>query len=203
MADYLQLLIFYAFALLALVSSLVLILSNNPVRCALALVLTFFASAGVWILAQAEFLALVLILVYVGAVMTLFLFVIMMLNINIVTTRSRIMRSLPLGFIVVCLLALVLGVAIRPDHFNLPLLNQAEIDTLDVINVEQLGLVLYNKYAYAFEIAGALLLVSIIAAISLAHRDPRKRKVQEPRAQIQVHRDDRVRLIKMKTEKYE
>lgn len=203
MENFLQLTIFYILAFVAVASAVLVVLSNNPVRSALSLVLTFFASAGIWILAQAEFLALVLVLVYVGAVMTLFLFVIMMLDINVVTLRSRVLRSLPIGFIVILLLAILLGVAVTPEYFNLPHLAQAQMDSGQVINVEQLGLVLYNKYAYAFEIAGALLLVAIIAAISLTHREPRERKSQEPRAQIKVRREDRIQLVQMDTEKYE
>ncbi|HAT5042599.1 TPA: NADH-quinone oxidoreductase subunit J, partial [Legionella pneumophila] len=75
--------IFYVFALLTVLSAVMVISQNNPVRCVLFLVLTFFTSAVLWVLAEAEFLALILILVYVGAVMTLFLFVVMMLNIDI------------------------------------------------------------------------------------------------------------------------
>ena len=73
--------IFYAFAGLTVLAAFLAVIQRNPVRCVLFLVLTFFGSAGVWLLAHAEFLALILVLVYVGAVMTLFLFVVMMLNI--------------------------------------------------------------------------------------------------------------------------
>ena len=67
--------IFYAFAGLTILAAFLAVIQRNPVRCVLFLVLTFFGSAGVWLLAHAEFLALILVLVYVGAVMTLFLFV--------------------------------------------------------------------------------------------------------------------------------
>lgn len=82
--------IFYIFALLTVLSAVMVISQNNPVRCVLFLVLTFFTSAVLWILAEAEFLALILILVYVGAVMTLFLFVVMMLNIDIERDRKSV-----------------------------------------------------------------------------------------------------------------
>ena len=71
-----QQIIFMIFAIMAVGAALMVVISNNPVHSALFLVLTFFAMAGIWILAQAEFLALILVLVYVGAVMTLFLFVV-------------------------------------------------------------------------------------------------------------------------------
>jgi NADH-quinone oxidoreductase subunit J len=201
MVNYLPLIIFYVFACLAVLSALWVILSNNPVHSVLALVLTFFASAGVWLLAQAEFLALVLILVYVGAVMTLFLFVIMMLDINVVTLRARIFRSLPLGLLVAVLFSVFLGGLLQTEQFNRHSVHQGALPTQ--INVEQIGLVLYTQYAYAFVLAGVILLSAIIASICLAHRNPRARKSQDPRAQIQVRSIDRVRMVNMPPEQYE
>ena len=79
----LQQCVFFIFAALLIAAALMTVLLRNPVRCALFLVLAFFAAAALWILLEAEFLGLILILVYVGAVMTLFLFVIMTLNIEL------------------------------------------------------------------------------------------------------------------------
>src|SRR4051794_12871027 len=107
--------IFYIFAALAIVSAGLVISQNNPVRCVLFLVLTFFASAMLWILAEAEFLALILILVYVGAVMTLFLFVVMMLNIDTESMKGHFMRYLPFGLILVALLVSLLLIAIPKE----------------------------------------------------------------------------------------
>ena len=89
--------IFYIFAGLAVLSALLAVTQNNPVRCVLFLVLTFFSCAIVWLLAEAEFLGLILVLVYVGAVMTLFLFVVMMLNIDTESLRTHFRRYLPLA----------------------------------------------------------------------------------------------------------
>ncbi len=110
--------IFYIFALLTVLSALMVISQNNPVRCVLFLVLTFFTSAVLWVLAEAEFLALILILVYVGAVMTLFLFVVMMLNIDIESMKSHLIKYLPFGLIIVALLTGLLMVAIPKDLFK-------------------------------------------------------------------------------------
>ena len=111
MHELLNQVVFYVFAALAVGSALMVISENNPVRCVLFLVLTFFASSVLWILVEAEFLALILVLVYVGAVMTLFLFVVMMLNIDIESMKSHFIRYLPFGLIIVALLVGLLMVA--------------------------------------------------------------------------------------------
>ena len=88
---------FYIFSAILVGSAVLVVSLRNPVFCALALVLAFFTSAGLWILLEAEFLALTLILVYVGAVMVLFLFVVMMLDINLAVLREGFTRYLPFG----------------------------------------------------------------------------------------------------------
>ena len=87
------------------------ITQNNPVRCVLFLVLTFFSSAVLWLLQGAEFLSLILILVYVGAVMTLFLFVVMMLDVDIEADKNQLWRYMPFGLVLVALLVGLLLVA--------------------------------------------------------------------------------------------
>ncbi|KTD34770.1 NADH-quinone oxidoreductase chain J [Legionella moravica] len=211
--------IFYIFAALAVGSALMVISQNNPVRCVLFLVLTFFASSVLWILMEAEFLALILVLVYVGAVMTLFLFVVMMLNIDVESMTSHFLRYLPFGLIVVALLVGILLVAVPTDSFKSTTQIQQEV-TVDgsqlivapgdentikpqsnVSNTEALGLVLYTDYFLAFELAAVLLLVAIISAITLVHRTTVRSKKQNITQQIMTRRNDRVQLISMKSEK--
>lgn len=196
-----QQLIFYIFAATVVGSAIMVVVLNNPVRCALFLVLAFLASAGLWILAYAEFLALVLVLVYVGAVMTLFLFVIMMLDINIVSMRRHFVRYLPFGLIVVGLLVLLIVMAVRPEHFDFARLTQAVIKEAQLSNVASIGRVLYTEYVYAFELAAVLLLVAIVSAIALAHRGSQTNKTQSILKQLLVRRDERVHLVKMRAEK--
>lgn len=193
---------------------------NNPVRCVLFLVLTFFASAGIWILAEAEFLALILVLVYVGAVMTLFLFVVMMLNIDVESIKGHLMRYLPFGLILVAFLTALLMTAIPNNAFessvqtqqtNLAVSGSELINTgagesqvssqTAVSNTEALGLVLYTDYLLAFELAAVILLVAIVAAITLAHRGVVRSKQQDIKQQIMTRSEDRVQLITMKSEK--
>lgn len=218
MQDTLALVTFYIFAALAVGSALMVITQNNPVRCVLFLVLTFFASSVLWILAEAEFLALILVLVYVGAVMTLFLFVVMMLNIDIESMKSHFMRYLPLGLIFIAFLTGLLMVTIPTDRFKSsvevktlsPVAEQSSQDNFSantvenqatISNTEALGLVLYTDYFLAFELAAAILLVAIVSAITLAHRGVIRSKRQNIRDQIMTRPEDRVQLINMKSEK--
>jgi NADH-quinone oxidoreductase subunit J len=207
--------IFYFFAGLALFSAVMVITQNNPVRCVLFLVMTFFASSVLWIMLTAEFLALILILVYVGAVMTLFLFVVMMLNIDTESLKSHFAKYLPFGMILVALLVSLLLVAVPDDWFTrgveqsipVPQIidshDAADVTTLEkkLSNTEQIGLVLYTDYVLAFELAAVLLLVAIISAISLAHRGIIRSKRQTIKKQIMTRREDRVSLVSLKSEK--
>ncbi|NOR67178.1 MAG: NADH-quinone oxidoreductase subunit J, partial [Woeseiaceae bacterium] len=95
-----QAVLFYFFAAALFAAALGVILSRNPVHAALFLVLAFFQSAVLWLLAEAEFLAIVLVLVYVGAVMVLFLFVVMMLDVNVEQEKGGYARYLPLGLLI-------------------------------------------------------------------------------------------------------
>lgn len=192
--------IFYLFATLAVGSALAVITVRNPVHSALSLVITFFASSGIWMLLHAEFLSLILLLVYVGAVMTLFLFVVMMLNIDVEDKRKGFVNYWPLGIVVVLMLTGLIIASLGPNYFGIVQMPQPAPQGVGYSNLEHLGELLYSDYAYPFEIAGVLLLAAMIAAISLAYRGPVRRKVQDPAAQIAVRPQDRVRLVKMPSE---
>ncbi|VVC75218.1 NADH-quinone oxidoreductase subunit J [Aquicella siphonis] len=192
--------IFYIFAAIAVCSAFAVISVRNPVRSVLSLVVTFFSMAGIWMMLRAEFLSLILLLVYVGAVMTLFLFVVMMLNIDVEYKRSGFVRYLPFGVILVLLLAGLTIAAVGPRYFGLSQMPVPLPEPADYSNIRQLGSLLYTEYAYPFEIAGVLLLAAIVAAITLTHRGPVKRKAQNVAEQLAVRPEDSVRLIKMAAE---
>ena len=192
--------IFYVFAALTLASALMVITAKNPIQAALSLVLTFFLSAGIWLLLEAEFLAISLILVYVGAVMVLFLFVVMMLDINIAQLRAGFIRYLPIGLLVAIILAVLLVMAVGPAHFGLAQFVEPARHAADYSNVRELGRVMYTVYVYPFEIAAIILLVAIIAAIALTHRRRPETKRQDPIQQIAVKREDRMRVVDMVSE---
>ncbi len=197
----LEQIVFYAAAVTIVFAGIMVIGSRNPVRGALFLVLAFVASAILWILLEAEFLALALIFVYVGAVMTLFLFVVMMLDINLEPMKTRFVRYLPLGLLVMALVLVLVIFAVAPQHFGTAKYAVPQHASASYSNVKELGSVLYTTYMYPFELASVLLLVAIIAAISLALPSSRKRRLQRPGEQVQVKREDRLRMVKMQAEK--
>jgi NADH-quinone oxidoreductase subunit J len=199
--------LFYLFSLALVVSGLKVITSRNPVQSALFLVLSFFSAAAIWMLLQAEFLSILLVLVYVGAVMVLFLFVVMMLDINIDVLRKDFGSFIPVaalvGGIIVLEMALVLwhgyGGTTTPLH---DAVTQAAAATNGepMSNTRLIGKVIYTDYIFAFEVAGLVLLVAIIAAISLTVSHAKDSKRQVISDQLKVRREDRVRLVKMKSE---
>ncbi len=192
-----QLFVFYFFATVMVLSALRMITVRNPVHAALFLVLTFFTSAALWLLLEAEFLAIALVLVYVGAVMVLFLFVVMMLDINVAKMREGFIRFMPIGVFVALIMVLEMALVVGSKLFDV---QQPEPAAADFSNTEALGRVLYTDYIYPFEIAGVILLVAIIAAITLTLRRRPETKYQNPARQIKARREERVRLVKMNSE---
>ena len=159
-------LFFYLFAGVMLTSGLMVVVSRNPVYSVLFLILAFFNAAGMFVLIGAEFLAMLLVVVYVGAVAVLFLFVVMMLDINFAEMRAGFQKYLPLGLAVGGILVFELITVMYGDAFS-----DTSLQTVAKIpNTTQLGGVLYTKYAFLFQIAGLILLVAMIGAISLTMR---------------------------------
>ena len=194
--------IFYIFGEMLLLSATMVVVIKNPIHAALFLVLSFFSSAAVWLLLNAEFLAIALVLVYVGAVMVLFLFVVMMLDINLSTFKDGFARYFPLGIIIALLMVVAMGMIVGSDYFATDTYKQ--IDTsMTSSNTKLLGYAIYTDYLYQFEIAGAILLVAIIAAISLSMSKSKITKSTHPNEQVSVKKEDRLRVVKMKTEKKE
>ncbi|MGI9315751.1 MAG: NADH-quinone oxidoreductase subunit J [bacterium] len=190
---------FYIFSAILVFAAAMVVTIRNPVKSALFLVLAFFSAACIWITLEAEFLAIVLVLVYVGAVMVLFLFVVMMLDIDLAVLRAGFARYLPVGSVIALLLileiALVMTNSFGPGEFSVPAAHPA-----DYSNTKELGRLLYTVYVYPFEIAAVILLVAIIAAIALTMRRRPDSKYIDPTAQIKVSREDRLKIIKMKSE---
>ncbi|MHB8534490.1 MAG: NADH-quinone oxidoreductase subunit J [Sulfuricaulis sp.] len=194
-------LVFYFFAAALVFASVMVITVRNPVKAALYLVLAFVSAAGLWLLLEAEFLAIVLVLVYVGAVMVLFLFVVMMLDINLVRLREGFGEYLPIGGLVAVLLVAEMTIVLSSDHFGPQQMPGSGALPEGYSNTRVLGRLLYTVYAYPFEIAAAILLVAIVAAIALTLRRRKDSKYQNPAQQIHVRREDRVRVVKMRSEK--
>ena len=168
-----QALAFYLFAGIAVASGVMVITARNPVHSVLFLILAFFNAAGLFVLMGAEFLAMILIVVYVGAVAVLFLFVVMMLDINFTELRKGALTYLPIGLLVGLILlvelVLIFGAwVVSPGASSAALAPTPSAD--QITNTHALGMVIYTNYVYLFQIAGLVLLVAMIGAIVLTHR---------------------------------
>ncbi|MEN3791868.1 NADH-quinone oxidoreductase subunit J [Fulvimarina sp. MAC3] len=186
----LQAFFFYIFAFIAVGSALMVVLSKNPVHSVLFLILTFVASAGLFLLAGAEFLALILIVVYVGAVAILFLFVVMMLDLDIGQLKSRAVQYAPFGAIIAVLLLAELIIAGSGSVSDPTMATQTTLPMVEAggaSNIEALGNVLYTRYILFFQLAGLILFVAMVGAIVLTLRH--KEKVRRQSIPDQVARN--------------
>ena len=194
-----QLICFYAFAAITVGAALAVISVRSPVHAALCLVLTFFSTACVWLLADAEFLAIALVLVYVGAVMVLFLFVVMMLDIDLVPLREGFVRAMPVGLIVavVMLVEMLTLIGVRSMQIAPP---ADPAVAAGVSNTTWLANALFSQFLLPFEVAALILTVAIVAAIPLTLRRRVGVKTQDPAKQVMVTARDRIRIVKMRAE---
>ncbi|WP_435626249.1 NADH-quinone oxidoreductase subunit J [Candidatus Ferrigenium straubiae] len=191
--------VFYLFAALTVFAGLRVITARNPVHAVLFLVLAFIASAGIWLLLEAEFLAITLVLVYVGAVMVLFLFVVMMLDINLVQLRQDLWRWLPFGAVLAGLMAFEMIWVLGSTEASAG--KTAVKHAADYSNTKELGRLIYTDYVYPFEIAAVLLLVAMVAAIALTLRRRKDAKSQVIAEQLAVKKADRLRVVSMPAER--
>ncbi len=191
--------IFYFFSFIALLSSVLVISCRNPVHSVLALIATFFAVAGLFILLGAEFLAMLMMIVYVGAVAVLFLFVVMMLDIDFIELRVGFSRYLPAGIIFGAVLVFELGVMLGSwnlsENINLTISSPIPIDTTNTVALSR---VIYTKYIYLFQSAGLILFVAMIGAIVLTFRENPTVKRQNVLEQMQRNSTTSVKLVDIK-----
>jgi NADH-quinone oxidoreductase subunit J len=188
---------FYAFAGLLVISALRVVTARNPVHAALFLVLAFFCASGLWMLLKAEFLSLALILVYVGAVMVLFLFVVMMLDLDIEHLRRDYKKFLPVAFLMGAVIVLELSIVLIRSFVGTNAPVQPMLEEMTSSNTHALGMLIFVDYVYAFEVAGVILLVAIIAAVALTLRNRKDSKTQNISQQVNVNSADRMRILKM------
>jgi NADH-quinone oxidoreductase subunit J len=187
--------LFYVFSFWLIASSLAMVFSRNTAFSALFLILSFFSTASLWLLLEAEFLAITLILVYVGAVMVLFLFVIKMLDINDSTLRAKFTRYLPIGIGVAVVIIGEMSLVLGSSQFGLAEVSEPIRHAADYSNITELAKELYTTYVYPFELAAVLLLIAIISAITLIHRVDSRAKKQSITEQVNTRAEDRVRLV--------
>ena len=164
-----QAIFFWIFAAVLVGSALAVILARNPVHSVLFLILGFVASAGLFVLLGAEFLAMMLIVVYVGAVAVLFLFVVMLLDVDFAELKQGFVQYLPIGGLIAVLVGLELWY-VTSGWTRAPGAAAAAAPSGTIANTRALGLVIYTQYAYFFEAAGLILLTAMIGAIVLTLR---------------------------------
>ena len=162
-----MLVLFFGFAALLVITSLMVVLHKNPVTSALFLVLAFCALAGIYLLLHAEFLGMVQIVVYAGAIMVLFLFVIMYLNLqHDVESGVQIAVRRGIGWLAGASLVLV-GATLLRRGWSLGPANES-VPGIEDGNVAAIGRILYSRYVFPFEITSILLLVAMVGVIVIA-----------------------------------
>ena len=193
-------LLFYLFASLLVLSSIVVISARNAVHSVLFLILAFFNAAGIFVLMGAEYIAMLLVIVYVGAVAVLFLFVVMMLDISAVQSKgSWLKRHIPVGLIVGGILLAELVIVFRSwvsaeNAINNRLFPNASRDEIGTANA--LGDILYTHYIYVFQVSGLILLVAMIVAITLCFRTRGGVRRQKAYDQVTRRTDDAMEMVR-------
>ena len=161
--------LFVAFAAILVVSSLLVILHRNPLTSALFLVLAFCSLAAIYLLLHAEFIGLVQVVVYAGAIMVLFLFVIMYLNLGQDVERgATLVLRRGLGWLLGAALVAEGALLLRGRLALGPATPATLAGAADPGNTQQVGLLLYSRYLFPFEITSIILLVAMIGAIVIA-----------------------------------
>jgi NADH-quinone oxidoreductase subunit J len=162
---------FYFLSGIAIISAIVMVTKVNPVHSALALIVTLLASAGLYLMLYAPFMAGVQIVLYAGGILVMFLFVMMLVNIEHLYVEKMLNRQWIAGLAAIVLLGflmlrtLVRGVKTLPQHI---------VDHPEQSNVQEIGQLLYGRqsgyYMFPFEIASVLLLVAVVGAVVMAKR---------------------------------
>ncbi len=197
-------LFFYFFSIIAIFSSLMVITSRNTVNSVFFLILDFISVGCLFIMVGAEFLGMIILIVYVGAVAVLFLFVVMMLNVAEQKQSWFIGKKsthIPTGLIVSVLIFLELLVVVGGWKQKDNLMTSSTLEISNISNTHQLGLVMYTDYILYFQIAGVILLLSMIGAILLTFRKRSGVKKQNYFKQISRDPSSSIQLLKVDSNK--
>ena len=189
---------FYLFSVVLLLSAFRVVTARNPVHAVLFLMLAFSLASGIWLLLNAEFLAIALVLVYLGAVMVLFLFVVMMLDINVDSMRQGFWKHFPLAAVLGGVVAVEMG-AVLLHGFGQTEAIEGAAQAAGVPNSKALGILLYTEYLVPIQVAAAILLVAMVAAIALTLRKRKDSKFVSPSEQVRVRAADRLQVVKVAT----
>ena len=168
---------FYAFAAMAVGASLLVIGQRNPMYSVLLLIASFGALSGLYIQLDAPFVAVAQIIIYAGAIMVLFLFVVMLLNAPREDAaewdRSHPLRQPGLGrfgaLLATLLVVQLVWALSKMNGLDAPVASHA--DAVTVGSVAEMGRVLFSRHTFAFEATSVLILVAMVGAVVLAHRE--------------------------------
>ncbi len=163
--------IFVILALVAVVSAANIVIQRHPIYCALSLILTFVALAGIYLQMHAEFIAVMQVVVYTGAIMVLFVFVIMLLNAPAderAPDKVHVVKffAIPLSILLAAEVGLVVFRSFSSEAISV---SAASINVAG--NTQLIGKALYTQYALPFEVTSILLLVAIVGAIVMAKKE--------------------------------
>ena len=197
-------LFFYFFSIITVFSAIMVIISKNTIYSVFFLILVFVSVSILFIMIGAEFLGMIMLIVYVGAVAVLFLFVVMMLNIvEQITKRSSrkgFINYISVGSIVGAIIFLELLVVIGGWKYKGTFIPLSDINiNVDLSNTHVLGNILYTDYIHLFQIAGMILLVAMIGAITLTFSKRENIKRQNYFEQIQREKTSAVSLVDVKS----
>lgn len=193
--------LFYIFSTITVISAISVIFAKNPVNSVLCLILTFFTTAGIFLLSGAEFIAMVLIIVYVGAIAVLFLFIVMMLNINTAKTKEAFLKYSYIAVPIILILFVDFYILFK-SSFNTNLSNIIVDQPIDksITNTHAIGKILYTDYGFNLQIAGLVLLVAMISSITLTLRSRSNTKKQNLSKQLERNRENSIEIIRYSKE---
>ena len=187
---------------MVLFASLMVISSRNPVHSVLFLILTFFCSAGLMVMLEAEYIAMTIIIVYVGAVVILFLFVIMMLDISNSNLKRLTTKTTPYAIVASMIFLAVFIYALYKSKVNfdaITLLNNKDVELFEN-SFRYIGTNLYTEYILEFQIAGIILFLAMIGSITLVHRKSNRLiKKQNITNQIMRSKKESIDLVDVKS----
>lgn len=165
-------LVFYVFAFLITVCSVAVVLSRNPIASAMFLVGDLFLLAGLYALMEAHFVAAIQILVYAGAITVLFVFVIMLLNLGDEARRTIRIPAPELAVLVLTFVGFIaIGVMLGSGQ-ETGVTGELTPDRIAAAggNTYAVGMVLFTRYLWPFELASILILLAVVASVVIAQK---------------------------------
>ena len=164
---------FFSFAVIAIVSSLLVVGQRNPMYSVMLLIVSFGALSGLYVLLDAPFTAVTQIIIYAGAIMVLFLFVVMLLNAGreLPPGDPATVTIGPTGRRIGAVLSVLFGIQILFALTNVGVGWLQEDVSDSVSSVRNIGRSLFTEHAFAFEVTSILILVAMVGAVVLARKE--------------------------------